>query len=141
MGTCGPTGRSNGPDRLVVTNLSRPPSRRHFGLSIGSIGGHARAVYSSSYDKNVEEDLVHPVVVPDHVIETCESEKYWGPHPTTGVFGPAATATATAGTKDGPGNAAAVAAGDGGGSTVLDQEVWFRPLEDVDKPPHQPGLN
>ncbi|OAY80222.1 uncharacterized protein LOC109707950 isoform X3 [Ananas comosus] len=116
-------------------------SRNPSPIAVSAASDSRRAVYSSSYDKNVEEDLVHPVVVPDHVIETCESEKYWGPHPTTGVFGPAAAATATAGTKDGPGNAAAVAAGDGGGSTVLDQEVWFRPLEDVDKPPHQPGLN
>nr|CAD1845122.1 unnamed protein product [Ananas comosus var. bracteatus] len=61
---------------------------------------------------------------------SCCVGQVLGPHPTTGVFGPAAAAAAaaTAGPKDGLGNAAAVAAGNGGGSTVLDQKVWFRPL-------------
>ncbi|XP_020084878.1 uncharacterized protein LOC109707758 isoform X2 [Ananas comosus] len=117
-------------------------SRNPSPIAVFAASDSRRGVHASSYDKNAE-DLVHPVVLPDHVIEAAVSDKYWGPHPTTGVFGPAAaaTATATAGPKDGLGNTAAVAAGNGGGSTVLDQKVWFRPLEDVDKPPHHPDLN
>nr|CAD1845093.1 unnamed protein product [Ananas comosus var. bracteatus] len=117
---------------------SRNPSL----IAVSAASDSRRAVYSSSYDKNVEEDLVHPVVVPDHVIETCESEKYWGPHPTTGVFGPAATATATAGTKDGPGNAAAVAAG-----MVAGRRCWTRRCGSAPRgrrqasPPTGPQLN
>ncbi|KAI6696121.1 hypothetical protein NL676_016240 [Syzygium grande] len=46
-----------------------------------------RATHSSVYDKNLD-DQVAPSVVPDEVIE-APSDKYWAPHPKTGVFGPA----------------------------------------------------
>ncbi|KAI0500623.1 late embryogenesis abundant protein At5g17165 isoform X1 [Dendrobium catenatum] len=85
-----------------------------------------RASHSSShYDKEVEEH-VRPAVVPDHVIN-ASSDKYWGPHPTTGVFGPA-DLNGAAGLRHLP------AAGNGG-SSALDQTVRFRPLdlEDLDK--------
>ncbi|XP_072962717.1 late embryogenesis abundant protein At5g17165-like [Typha angustifolia] len=83
-------------------------------------------VQVSSYDKNVDEH-VRPSVVPDEVING-QSDKYWAPHPNTGVFGPAEPAIGST-----------AAAGDHGaarnkGSSVLDQKVWFRPLEDVEKP-------
>ncbi|CAL5030252.1 unnamed protein product [Urochloa decumbens] len=88
-----------------------------------------RAVHASAYDKNVE-DQVRPAFVPDDVIGgAANPDKYWGPHPKTGVFGPAAVdpkLAAAAGATD--------AAANGAGS-VLDQKVWFRPLEDVEKPP------
>ncbi|KAJ1272584.1 hypothetical protein BS78_06G213800 [Paspalum vaginatum] len=91
----------------------------------GKAASPRRAVHASAYDKNLE-DQVRPAFVPDDVIGGAGSpDKYWGPHPTTGVFGPAAVD----GTKP-----AAAAAGPGAG-TVLDQKVWFRPLEDVEKPP------
>nr|CAD1845090.1 unnamed protein product [Ananas comosus var. bracteatus] len=91
-------------------------------------GLETRGVHASSYDKNVE-DLVHPVVLPDHVIEAAVSDKYWGPHPTTGVFGPAAPPRHRhRRTKGRAGQHSCCAAGNGGGSTVLDQKVWFRPL-------------
>jgi len=88
------------------------------------------ARYSSTYDKNVEEN-VGPALVPDHVIAS-ESDSYWGPNPKTGVFGPAeGTGDHTAG-----GIRSDPATGDSP-SSVLDQTVWFRPLEDVEKPPPQ----
>uniref|UniRef100_J3M102 Uncharacterized protein n=1 Tax=Oryza brachyantha TaxID=4533 RepID=J3M102_ORYBR len=88
-----------------------------------------RAVSASAYDKNVE-DQVRPAVVPDDVIGSVGSpDKYWGPHPTTGVFGPAAVDAKAAAAGGG------LAGGANGGATVLDQKVWFRPLEDVEKPP------
>ncbi|KAF8651800.1 hypothetical protein HU200_063321 [Digitaria exilis] len=84
-----------------------------------------RAVHASAYDKNLE-DQVRPAFVPDDVIGgVANPDKYWGPHPKTGVFGPAAV-DVVAGAPDAAANAA---------SSVLDQKVWFRPLEDVEKPP------
>ena len=80
----------------------------------------------SSYDKNVDEQT-QPSVVPDDVIEG-QSDKYWSPHPKTGVFGPADSVAGPA--SDSTGHVAR------DGSSVLDQKAWFRPLEDVDKPPH-----
>lgn len=83
-------------------------------------------MHASSYDKNPEEQ-VRPAFVPDDVIGSAGSpDKYWSPHPKTGVFGPAAVDPNQLGV-------AADAAAAGG--TVLDQKVWFRPLEDVEKPP------
>ncbi|EAY95396.1 hypothetical protein OsI_17234 [Oryza sativa Indica Group] len=95
----------------------------------GKAASPRRFVSASAYDKNVEEQ-VRPAVVPDDVIGSVGSpDKYWGPHPTTGVFGPAAV-DAKAAAAGG-----AAKAGANGGASVLDQKVWFRPLEDVEKPP------
>ena len=47
-----------------------------------------RAAHTSVYDKNLD-DHTPPNVVPDHVIPP-HSDKYWEPHPKTGVFGPPA---------------------------------------------------
>jgi hypothetical protein len=85
-----------------------------------------RAVHASAYDKNLE-DQERPAVVPDDVIGgAANPDKYWGPHPKTGVFGPAAVDAKLAATPEADVN---------GGSSVLDQKVWYRPLEDVEKPP------
>ncbi|XP_010920066.1 late embryogenesis abundant protein At5g17165 [Elaeis guineensis] len=84
-----------------------------------------RGVHVSTYDKNVD-DQVRPSNVPDDVI-AAQSDKYWGPHPKTGVFGPADQNSAPGGDPTAPA---------GNGPSVLDQKAWFRPLEDVDKPPH-----
>ncbi|XP_071721625.1 late embryogenesis abundant protein At5g17165-like [Rutidosis leptorrhynchoides] len=85
-----------------------------------------RAAHSSAYDKNPEEH-VRPSIVPDHVIE-AESDKYWAPHPKTGVFSPVA---------DPPAGGEAVVA-NGGDSLALEEKAWFRPtsLEDFEKPHH-----
>ncbi|CAL9751474.1 unnamed protein product [Musa acuminata subsp. burmannicoides] len=96
--------------------------------SLAPVFSRRRAVHVSSYDKNVDE-LVPPSVVPDHVID-ANSDKYWSPHPTTGVFGPADEGTASA-----AGGEKVAAAPGSGGPSALDQTVWFRPLEDLDKPP------
>lgn len=83
-------------------------------------------MHASVYDKNVDEQ-VRPTVVPDEVSQH-ESEKYWAPHPKTGVFGP--------GSDKNQGTAFATAANESGGS-VLDERAFFRPLEDLEKPaPH-----
>ncbi|KAG0472849.1 hypothetical protein HPP92_014706 [Vanilla planifolia] len=47
-----------------------------------------RAAHADSYYEKEIEEQVRPAVVPDHVIG-ARSDNYWGPHPTTGVFGPA----------------------------------------------------
>jgi hypothetical protein len=91
-------------------------------------------VHASSYDKNPEEQ-VRPAFVPDDVIGggAGSPDKYWSPHPKTGVFGPAAVDPDQLGVAVAADAAAANAAA--AGATVLDQKVWFRPLEDVEKPP------
>ncbi|XP_039141393.1 late embryogenesis abundant protein At5g17165-like [Dioscorea cayenensis subsp. rotundata] len=86
-----------------------------------------RGAHVSSYEKNYD-DQVHPVVVPDDVIGS-RSDKYWGPHPKTGVFGPSEQQLAA-------GDSASSATTSSGASSVLNETHWFRPLEDVDKPPH-----
>ncbi|KAJ8467926.1 hypothetical protein OPV22_030478 [Ensete ventricosum] len=86
-----------------------------------------RGVHASSYDKN-EDEPVGPTAVPDNVIDAKPDKHYWGPHPTTGVFGPAA--------ETGASSAAAGGAKTATGPSALDETVWYRPLEDVDKTPH-----
>ncbi|XP_047067174.1 late embryogenesis abundant protein At5g17165-like [Lolium rigidum] len=87
-----------------------------------------RAVHASAYDKNLD-DQVRPAFVPDDVIGGPNTpDKYWGPHPTTGVFGPAALDGKFA--PGAPPTPTTTASG-----SVLDQKVWYRPLEDVEKPP------
>ncbi|PIN02785.1 hypothetical protein CDL12_24707 [Handroanthus impetiginosus] len=84
-----------------------------------------RGVHVSVYDKNVEEHF-HPTVVPDDVIPSGP-EKYWIPHPQTGVFGP-------------PTDQKPASSGDLGlhvsasADSVLEEKAFFRPLEDLDKP-------
>ncbi|MQL87085.1 hypothetical protein Taro_019639 [Colocasia esculenta] len=90
-----------------------------------------RGVHASVYDKNQEEH-VRPAFVPDDVIQPHPAGKYWRPHPSTGVFGPADTDGRR---PDAPASAAA-SPGNGGTcgptTSVLDQKAWFRPLEGVD---------
>ncbi|GAA0141333.1 hypothetical protein LIER_35374 [Lithospermum erythrorhizon] len=80
-----------------------------------------RSVHVSVYDKNWE-DHVHSYVVPDEVIQ-LQSEKYWSPHPQTGVFGPATNHQAI-GFHSVPDSS----------ESVLGQKTFFRPLENLDKP-------
>lgn len=83
-------------------------------------------MHGSVYDKNIE-DHVRPVVVPDDVIQT-NSDKFWAPNPSTGVFGPDAQQYTSGPVKTSPSN--------GGNESVLEQKAFFRPLEDLDKPQH-----
>ncbi|KAI4330804.1 hypothetical protein MLD38_029053 [Melastoma candidum] len=84
-----------------------------------------RIATASVYDKN-PDDHIRPAVVPDEVIQP-ESDKYWAPHPQTGVFGPASGHKTTT-LETNPVNA--------GERSVLEDAAWFRPtsLEDLEKP-------
>ncbi|XP_074592006.1 late embryogenesis abundant protein At5g17165-like [Curcuma longa] len=95
------------------------------------IPSRVRAVHESWYDKNVDEQ-VRPGVVPDYVIDGGSSDKYWGPHPTTGVFGPADDCGASAA---GIGGKAATGT-EVSGSSEVEKTVWFRLQEGVDKAPY-----
>ncbi|KAJ9546189.1 hypothetical protein OSB04_025896 [Centaurea solstitialis] len=85
-----------------------------------------RAVHASVYDKNID-DQVRPTLVPEEAITRAEPEKYWGPHPKTGVFGPADEAAA-AGSEPGSTNASS--------ESVLEEKAFFRPQENLEKPAH-----
>ena len=78
-------------------------------------------MHVSQYDKNMD-DQVRPTVVPDDVVQP-ESEKYWAPHPQTGVFGPEAENKLSAASPENCGE-----------GSVLEEKAFFRPLEDLDKP-------
>ncbi|WCJ27926.1 Late embryogenesis abundant protein At5g17165 [Euphorbia peplus] len=107
--------------KLFVTQISTSNSLRSLpAASITRRGAHA-----SAYDKNVDEP-VHASAVPDDVIQP-ESDKYWAPHPRTGVFGPA---------TEQQHSEAGLPSSDQG--SVLEEKAWFRPtsLEDLEKPHH-----
>ncbi|OAY41712.1 late embryogenesis abundant protein At5g17165 [Manihot esculenta] len=89
-----------------------------------------RAAHTSIYDKNLD-DHFHPSVVPDDVIQP-QSEKYWAPHPQTGVFGPATEPQSAAGGESG----FSTSTENSDPSSVLEEKAWFRPtsLEDLEKP-------
>ncbi|KAF3499501.1 hypothetical protein F2Q69_00044700 [Brassica cretica] len=62
-----------------------------FPRAVASDLSASRNAHTSAYDKNVEEEL-QPSKVPDELIKS-ESDKYWSPHPQTGVFGPSSSST------------------------------------------------
>ncbi|CAN7034731.1 unnamed protein product [Brassica oleracea var. botrytis] len=87
-----------------------------------------RNARTSAYDKNVEEEL-QPSKVPDELIKS-ESDKYWSPHPQTGVFGPSSSSTTdTADEKLSRGSQE---------DSGMEEKAWFRPtsLEDLNKTHH-----
>ncbi|CAK9187739.1 unnamed protein product [Ilex paraguariensis] len=84
-----------------------------------------RAVHVSVYDKNPDGDQVHPTVVPDEVIQP-QSDKYWAPHPKTGIFGP----VTEGGERSFPSSPASA-----NDDSALEQQAFFRPMEDLEKPP------
>ncbi|CAN4100637.1 unnamed protein product [Withania somnifera] len=86
-----------------------------------------RAVHASVYDKNPEEH-VQSFVVPDEVIK-AQSDKYWTPHPHTGVFGPATDHHIASKERGFSIRPASVSV-----DSVLEQKAFFRPLEDLEKP-------
>lgn len=100
-----------------------------------------RATFSTLYEKNLDDEI-QPSAVPDDVIQSAQSDKYWAPHPQTGVFGPAANNGAPPATMGGERNFHSAADGNAGAGadSVLEEKAWFRPvsLEDTEKPNHQP---
>lgn len=87
--------------------------------------GFRKFVSESSYGKN--EDQIGGVdKVPDDAMEP-DSKKWWMPHPQTGVFGPAVNDGVTNGDFQHTQNMDV--------SSVLEQQAWFRPAEDVQKQP------
>ncbi|XP_020112811.1 uncharacterized protein LOC109727218 [Ananas comosus] len=108
-------------EKLFSNQIPRDPAP----ISLFPSAATRRGVHASAYDKNADEH-VQASVVPDDVIENGKPDKYWGPHPETGVFGPAEPNSGSTG-KPASGNDPA---------SVLEQKVWFRPHEDIDKPPH-----
>nr|DAD36477.1 TPA_asm: hypothetical protein HUJ06_007118 [Nelumbo nucifera] len=96
-----------------------------YGVDVCRRGAH---ISGYEYEKNID-DQVSPSVVPDDVIQ-AQSDKYWAPHPHTGVFVPATENKDRAGGEGGGFQAPPA----NGGNSVLDQKFWFRYLEDVEKP-------
>lgn len=85
-----------------------------------------KCLHSSLYEKN-EDDGLHLNRVPEDVIQP-ESQKSWVPHPETGVFGPAEQQNWRGGED--------LSSPEKSGESVLEQQVWYRPLEDVEKQPY-----
>ncbi|XP_065852833.1 late embryogenesis abundant protein At5g17165-like [Euphorbia lathyris] len=108
--------------KRFVTEIWTPNSSRSSFIT-------RRAAHASAYDKNVDEQAVHASAVPDDVIQP-ESDKYWAPHPQTGVFGPA--------TEQQHSGAGVDRASNCDQGSVLEEKAWFRPtsLEDLEKPHH-----
>lgn len=85
-----------------------------------------KCLHSSVYEKN-EDDGLHLNRVPEDVIQP-ESQKSWVPHPETGVFGPPEERNWRGGDH--------LSSDEKSGESVLEQQVWYRPLEDVEKQPY-----
>ncbi|KAJ7949813.1 Hydrogen peroxide induced protein 1 [Quillaja saponaria] len=115
----------------IWTFNSRDPT--HYSSTLSASALTLRSSLHTVYDKN-PDDQIHHSVVPDDVIQP-QSDKYWAPHPQTGVFGPATeqSPTATAG-----GSSSTSQAANAGVDSVLEQKAWFRPtsIEDLEKPHH-----
>ncbi|XP_057971711.1 late embryogenesis abundant protein At5g17165 [Malania oleifera] len=119
----------------IRSGNSRDPTR----LAPVSASAHSttvrRTVHFSAYDKNLD-DQIRPTIVPDDVIQPGQPEKYWAPHPQTGVFGPAHTeqVPVAGGGSSERGIHSSLGKAKGGEDSVLEQSAWFRPLEDLEKP-------
>ncbi|KAJ0243685.1 Late embryogenesis abundant protein [Hirschfeldia incana] len=97
-----------------------------FPRAVASDLSASRNGHTSAYDRNVEEES-QASKVPDELIKS-DSEKYWSPHPQTGVFGPSSSSTTdttdeNCSTQD---------------DSAMEEKAWFRPtsLEDMDKTQH-----
>ncbi|KAJ6693715.1 hypothetical protein OIU85_004488 [Salix viminalis] len=114
--------------KRAVNQIWTHNSTRSF--SVSNTPFLSRAAHTSVYDKNLDDEL-RPNVVPDEVIKP-QSDKYWAPHPRTGVFGPATEQQLAESSRDG-GSVAS-----GGEDPAVDEKAWFRPtsLEDLEKPHH-----
>ncbi|XVF56498.1 hypothetical protein PTKIN_Ptkin06aG0126000 [Pterospermum kingtungense] len=114
-----------------IATLGKRLLKRHqptlFNASPAPAPFTSRSGHASAYDKNLD-DHVQPTVVPDDVIQP-QSDKYWAPHPQTGVFGPVTDL-----------NPSTAAGGEQAthDSSVMEEKAWFRPtnIEDLEKPHH-----
>ncbi|GLJ23783.1 hypothetical protein SUGI_0451280 [Cryptomeria japonica] len=121
------TGVVRGVNKIICGNLRDPTSSQPYIVQNSLIqGSFRRFVHSSLYEKN-EDDGAHLNRVPEDVIEP-QTQKSWVPHPKTGVFGPAEENNWTGGDQH--------HSHEKSGDSVLEQQAWFRPLEDVQKQPY-----
>ncbi|KAF8102983.1 hypothetical protein N665_0189s0035 [Sinapis alba] len=88
-----------------------------FPRAVASDLSASRNGHTSAYDKNVEEELQASKMADD------DSDKYWSPHPRTGVFGPSTSSSTTDENRSSQDD------------SVMEEKAWFRPtsLEDLDK--------
>lgn len=87
-----------------------------------------RELHSCVYDKNVEDLGGYPTMVPENVGDKLHSDKYWAPHPATGIFSPEHTLPPLPAMEGAP---PAIVSG-----SVLEQVVWFRHVEDGGEAKH-----
>ncbi|KAJ8650563.1 hypothetical protein MRB53_003586 [Persea americana] len=97
---------------------------------VSDAASRSRHFSVTPYDKNVDDGL-SPTSVPDDGVDQ-HIDKFWVPHPQTGVFGPSKEIGGENQTQPPPPNLETDA--DAADGSVLDQKARFRPLEDVDKP-------
>ncbi|KAJ4882636.1 hypothetical protein Rs2_32729 [Raphanus sativus] len=99
-----------------------------FPRAVASDLSASRNGHTSAYDKNVEEEL-QSSKVPDELIKPDDSDKYWSPHPRTGVFGPSTSSSTTDITEENRSSQ---------DDSVMEEKAWYRPtsLEDLDKTQH-----
>ncbi|CAN6486904.1 unnamed protein product [Victoria cruziana] len=90
----------------------------------------SRHINQSAYDKN-PEDHPTPNVLPDDVISQ-QPEKYWAPHPKTGVFGPAEKAGGLPTNLDRGERLISTPITQLAQGSILEQQAWFRTNSDVD---------
>ncbi|CAN4100638.1 unnamed protein product [Withania somnifera] len=106
--------------KLFMNRITHSSARNSANSSTGLICGR-RAVHMSVYDKNPEE---YQSSIPDQIVE-MKSDKYWTPHPQTGIFGPA-TDHIIHDEHDSHFS--------GNVDSVLEQKTFFRDIEDLEKP-------
>ncbi|KAH9307243.1 hypothetical protein KI387_035154, partial [Taxus chinensis] len=121
------TGVIRGFNKVICGNLRDPTTTQSYILQNKVIlGSSRRFVHSSLYEKN-EDEGVHLNRVPEDVIQP-QTQKGWVPHPKTGVFGPAEEHSWTGGDHHDTHEKS--------GDSVLEQQAWFRSVEDVQKQPY-----
>eukprot|EP00252_Welwitschia_mirabilis_P012954 TRINITY_DN285_c0_g1_i2.p1 TRINITY_DN285_c0_g1~~TRINITY_DN285_c0_g1_i2.p1 ORF type:complete len:136 (-),score=20.50 TRINITY_DN285_c0_g1_i2:208-615(-) len=87
-----------------------------------------RAVHSSVYDKN-EDENIRPHLVPSEYLGHNQPTKTWLPHPKSGVFVPEEEAVVQ--------NSHQNSVSEGEGSVMdIEEKVWYRPLEGVERQPY-----
>ncbi|CAN4099180.1 unnamed protein product [Withania somnifera] len=103
--------------KRFMNHISYLSARNSFNSSSGLSG--RRAVQISVYDKNPEEYFSES----DEIVKV-QSDKYWTPHPQTGIFGPA-TEHIICDKHDFHFSTV---------DSVLEQQTFFRDIEDLEKP-------
>ncbi|GLJ23785.1 hypothetical protein SUGI_0451300 [Cryptomeria japonica] len=119
------SGVIRGLNKIICGNL-RDPTDSHILQNTLIQGSFRKCVHSSVYEKN-EDVGVHLDKVPDEIIQPA-TQKSWVPHPKTGVFGPAEEQSWTGGNPNQSPEKIE--------ESVLEQQVWFRPSEGLEKQPY-----